>query len=372
MILSCSLDLGGAENHIYKLVTNINEEKYNFVIICLYELGTIGEMLLKRNGNITIYHNVMKNRIDLIGILKLIRIMKKENADILYISLAPLTLFWGIFSAKLTGIKAFVARSQTTNTSGSFRKLKIVNRLTLNCVNKIIAQAYSHKEYLVNRENIDPEKVIVIYNGVEIDRFSKPVDEVRLKQAIGISLGMPVVGIVGNLSPRKGHMTFLKAARKVIESFPDVLFLIVGDGIERKNLERMSRELSIQEKVLFLGSINDISHIVPLIDIAVLSSRPVGETFSNAILEYMAASKPVVATNVGSLAEQVVDGETGYLVPHDDYNALSESILRLLKDSNMACAMGKAGREMVEEKFTIQKMVKKYESLFEDLMAWNN
>ncbi|MEK0337809.1 MAG: glycosyltransferase, partial [Nitrosopumilus sp.] len=176
------------------------------------------------------------------------------------------------------------------------------------------------------------------------------------------------IGIVARLSIEKGHLVFLKAAKKIINDFYHAHFLIVGDGKERKKLEEITQELEIQSNVHFLGIRSDIPQIISLFDVAVLTSNPVVETFSNAILEYMAASKPVVATNVGSTSELVIDGETGFLIPFNDSDTLANAILRLLKDGGLAKKMGEVGREKIKERFTVQKMIAKYESLFADLV----
>jgi glycosyltransferase involved in cell wall biosynthesis len=363
LILTCSLNIGGAEKHVYDLVSNMDKRKHNFIIICLYELGVIGKNL-SRGHEAKVYHNLMRNKLDIFGVLKLISILRNEDIDILYILHTPLTLFLGVLCAKLTGIRVSIIRSPTTIPTAHRKRRRIVNLLFLNFVDIIIAQAYSQREYFIHHDSADPKKVTVIYNGVDVERFSNPSDESALRKAIGIPSGVHVVGIVARLEPQKGLTLFLNSARMVLDLFPNVYFLILGDGGERNNLEQMCKELSIQKNVLFLGMVKDVSQIVSLFNVAVLASRPVGETFSNAILEYMAASKPVIATNVGSIAEQVIDGETGYLIEYDDSAALTEAILKLLNDMHSARRMGEAGRRMVEEKFTIQKMINEYERLF--------
>lgn len=363
VILTCSLNVGGAEKHIHDLVLNSDRQKFNFVIICLYEAGAIGEALSKDSG-IKVYNDVMSNKFDIFGAWQLSRIIKNESADILFMIHTPPTLFWGILCAKINKIKATLTRSPTTNPIAHVKRRKIVNYFMLGFVDKIIAQAYSQGEHHIKHESADPSKIVVINNGVDLERFSNPGETSTLKQAMGIPSNVQVVGIVARLEPQKGLPVFLKAAKNIIDSLPQTHFFIVGDGGERKKLEQLCKELLIEKNVYFSGMVKDVSQIVSLFDVGVLSSRPVGETFSNAILEYMAASKPVVATNVGSIAEIVVDGETGYLVPSGDPEALSDALIKLLKNEDLAKKMGEAGRERVKEKFTIQKMIDKYETLF--------
>lgn len=367
----CSLNVGGTEKHIHDLVSNADRQKFNFVIICLYELGGIGKVL--KEYGIKVYHNVLRNKLDIFGVWKLNRIIRNEKADILFIVHTPLTLFWGVICSKINNIKATLTRSPTflsgspaSNPLSHFNKRKIINYFILNFVDKIIAQAYSHREYLLKDERADLDRIVVINNGLDLEHFNNSGDTLTLKKAIGIPSNVQVVGIVARLEPLKGHDMFLKAAKKIIGSLPQTHFLVVGDGIERKNLEQMCKELLIEKNVHFVGIIKYVPQIVQLFDVGVLSSRR--ETFSNAILEYMAASKPVVATNVGGTAEIVIDGETGYLVSSGDHEALSDALIKLLRDRNLAKKMGEAGRERVKEKFTIQNMINRYESLFMNLL----
>ncbi len=369
LILTCSLKLGGAERQIYNLVSNLDEQKYNIIIACLYDLGSIGELLQNEKKNININHNLLKSKLDLCGVLKLIRIMKKKNINILFIIHTPLTLFWGILCAKIAGVKASITRFTSTNPNRHIRRRRIVNYLTLNYADRIIAQAISHGEYLAKYEGVDSKKIVVINNSVDLERFNKPVNDLNLRQEIGVPSAAPIVGIVANLRPEKGHKVFLMAAKKVLDSFPQASFLIVGDGEERSVLEKITEELGIRSNVFFLGTREDIPRIITLFDVAVLASSPEVETFSNAVFEYMAASKPVVATDVGSIAEQIIDGETGLLIQYEDSVALTEAILKFLNNRDSAKKMGDAGRERVKEKFNIQKMISEYEHLFTDLMV---
>lgn len=367
MFLTCSLNIGGTENHIFHLLSNLNKEKFNPVICCLYYLGSIGKMLIDNRRDIRIYHNVIRNKWDILGFRKLMRIFKNEDIHILYMVNSPVTLFYGITCAQFSGVNACLTRMTTINPVYHPKRRKIVNTLSSTFLNRVIAQADSHKRYLIESESFSAEKIVVIYNGVDMALFNKHFNKVSIKKSLGIPLDSFVVGMVGRLAPEKNHPLFLYAAKKVVSCYPRSCFLIIGDGIERKSLESLTDELGIQSNVCFLGSRENIPEIISIFDVAVLTSNRV-EVFSNAILEYMAAGKPVVATNVGSIADQVVDRVTGFLIPPDDHEALANRILKLLYDPDLARRMGEAGRKLVEEKFTIQKMVEKYETLFRELI----
>ncbi len=366
LFLVLSLDVGGTERHIINLATHLNRDKFNLIICCFHDLGSIGKQFVSNKDGTSVYSGLIRSKYDLSGILRIYQIIKKEKIHILYTINSPLTQLWGTLLAKLSGIDVFITRVTITKPLFHGKRRKIINRLMLPFVSKVIAQADIHKEYLIEEDGIRKEKIEVVYNGVDLDKFSEPVDVTEFRQSLGIGVSDPVIGILARLSPEKGHPVFLMAAKKIVTEFPDTRFLIVGDGKEREKLESLAGELDIESNVNFLGSRKDIPRILSIIDIAVLSSNI--ETVSNAVLEYMAASRPVIATNAGSTANLVDDGKTGFLISCGDYEALAAAALTLLRDRQRAREMGEKGRERVRDNFTISKMTASYESLFLDLM----
>ena len=369
LFLMMSLNVGGTEKHVFDLISHLNEEKFNPVICCIYNLGQIGMKLSKNKKGIKIYKDIARNKWDISCLWKLFNIIKKENIDILYTIDTPLSQFWGSISAKFGGVTANITRVSMTNPTFHAGRRKLINRIMMPSVDKVIAQAYSQKEYLVNIEKIDAEKIEVIHNGVDLIKFRKSKDELALKESIGIPEDARVVGMVARLSSEKGYPVFLNTAKIILNKMPDVHFLIVGDGVEKENLKKITGRLQIESNIHFLGTVENVPQVVSIFDVAVMSSD--FDTFSNSILEYMAMSKPVVATNVGSFFEVVRQDVNGYLLQPGDPEGLAESVLKLLDDKNLAVQLGKAGRKIVEEEFSIQKMVETYEVLFEGVVKQN-
>ncbi len=150
---------------------------------------------------------------------------------------------------------------------------------------------------------------------------------------------------------------------------PEARFAIIGDGPERARLEAESAALGLGAQVLFLGARDDVPALMRALDVAVLSSRPVVETFPVTLLEAMASGVPVVSTEVGSIAALVPEGEVGFLVPSGDAEALAERIGQLLGDPELRSTLGSAGRARVERHYTVGAMVSAYAKLFEDTVA---
>ncbi|MGA2373662.1 MAG: glycosyltransferase, partial [Candidatus Korobacteraceae bacterium] len=178
-----------------------------------------------------------------------------------------------------------------------------------------------------------------------------------------------LVTTVGNIRRVKGHDVFIRAAATIAQQFPKVSFSIAGEVLEPAyfaELQALVQDLHLANHVRFDGEVTNLRQHLAAADIFVLPSR--SEGFSNAIIEAMASSLPVVATDVGGNAEAVNDGVTGFVVPPEDPGALSAAILRLLSDPLQAKAMGTAGRNLVAEKFTTEAMMNQIAGVYRNLL----
>jgi glycosyltransferase involved in cell wall biosynthesis len=216
---------------------------------------------------------------------------------------------------------------------------------------------------VTNNEKIDPSKTVVIYNGVDEERFSHFNNVSTARVELGIESNDPVLGSVSSLTPHKGHIYMFQAAPKILESFPSTKFLFVGDGNLREELEGQVKILNISSNVIFTGIRKNIPELLNLMDIFVLPSSS-REGLGISIIEAMAVEKPVVATNIGGIPEVVQDGKTGILVPPQNSEALAGAIIELLNDSGKAEKMGRMGRLRIKDAFTTQRMISEIENLY--------
>ena len=202
--------------------------------------------------------------------------------------------------------------------------------------------------------------------GIDLSRFARPVSSDAAREEMGVGTSR-VVGIVAKLSAVKGHEHFLRAAARVRERRSDVIFLVVGDGPLRPQLESLTEELGLADAVRFVGVRKDIPEVLGLMDVFVLSS--LSEGAPNVILEAMAAGLPVVASNVGGVPDIVRDGETGRLVEPGDHEALADAVLDILNDETRAGLMGRLARNVVRGEHDIDLVVEHAEQVFEELIA---
>jgi glycosyltransferase involved in cell wall biosynthesis len=242
-----------------------------------------------------------------------------------------------------------------------------LNRLLTPITDAFIAVADSHGRFLVEHTGFPQNKVAVVRNGVDAERFAPGHDVVAVRRELGLGETDPVIGIVAALRQEKNHELFLEAARRVAAQLPSARFLVVGDGPRRAELERMARDLGLSLKVQFLGARNDVPRVLSAMDVFALTSHVEANPVS--ILEAMSIGRPVVATNVGSIHEAVIEGKTGFLVPPGDAAKLSDRILQLLHAPLLAHSMGIAGRQTVVRHWSLQSMVAGYERLIESVFA---
>jgi glycosyltransferase involved in cell wall biosynthesis len=243
------------------------------------------------------------------------------------------------------------------------RKHRLAYRLMAGVPDAVFAVSEQVRQYCIEVDRINPARVQTIYNGLDLrdwDTASRPA----------IPSDELLVTTVGNIRRVKGHDVFIKAAASIVPHFPNVSFSIAGDVLEPDyfaELQALVRDLNLSDHFHFVGNVTDLHQHLFAANIFVLPSR--SEGFSNAIIEAMAASLPVVATNVGGNAEAVKDGFTGFLVPPDDPAALAAAISRLLSDQSQAKAMGAAGKAIVAENFTTEVMMTRIASAYEKLLS---
>jgi glycosyltransferase involved in cell wall biosynthesis len=276
------------------------------------------------------------------------------------------TNIFGMFGARLAGTPVRIAsRRETTGTRTAAQKK--IERFAYSLSHAIIANAKAVRSQLLS-EGIRSRKIEIIYNGVATPNAKRPAEGEN--RAIRARFGLPrdrqLVTMVANLKlPVKDHPMFLRAACRVKNELPNAAFILAGEGKLTGEIRALAGSLGIGPDLFFTGRCEDVATLLSVSDVGVLSSK--AEGFSNSILEYMAAGKPVVATKVGGAEEVVIEGETGYLVASGNDHDMAIQILKLLQDPQMAMRMGEAGRLIVERGFSCTAQLARTENLYDRL-----
>ena len=243
-----------------------------------------------------------------------------------------------------------------------------VERLLARSTSRLLTVSESVKRELERYRIGAPGQVVVLPLGLDLDRFL--VSEARageLRRELGVDARRPLVGIVARLVPIKRHEDFIAASAVVAARIPDALFLIIGDGERRVELEALARRQGLAERVRFLGWRHDLERIYADLDVVVLTSANEGSPVS--LIEAMAAARPVVATGVGGVPDLVEHGVNGLLGRAGDPSATAEAIVGLLADPERRRAIGEAGRKRVRDAYGVDRLVSDMERLYSDLMS---
>ncbi|MEA3407267.1 MAG: glycosyltransferase [Chloroflexota bacterium] len=364
LFLITELNVGGAERIVEQLASQLPRNRYRAQVACLYDPHAIGADI--QAAGIPVINLDMQAKWDLRAPYRLLRLLREENVQILHAHLFHAHLLAAIVG-KLAGTPVIIATRHSVEIGGQHRET--INRWIRPLCDAVVAVSKDVYQAEVQRSGIDPKKVTMIPNGVQLREFSNfdPAAAEKLRDAWSIQPETAIIGTVGRFVTPKGHIYLLDALASLRNQMPDIRALIIGDGPLRSSIETSVKALGLAEIVILTGTRHDIPELLSLLDLFVLPS--LWEGLPIAILEAMAAGLPVVATRVGGVPEVVVDGETGLLVPPGDPDALAQAILRLLRDPDLRHRMGQAGRARVAEHFSVEQMVRKTEALYERLLA---
>jgi len=348
-----SFGTGGLEKGIATLVDRAASD-LGHTVLCLTRSGESEKLLPpgtrvfsldKRPGN------------SLRFVLRLARILRSERPDVVH------TRNWGgmdgILAARLARLPAVLHGEHgwgMDDPDGANRKRILARRFTSRCVRGYTCVSQDIERWLLERVRVRAP-VRQIYNGVDAARFRPGRSDGRIRRGIGIPDRAFVVTICGRLDPIKDHETLFRALRELRRRHPESHLLVVGDGPERRALERQAGE-----GVWLLGERADVPQILAETDVFVLPS--LNEGISNTILEAMAAGVPVVASRCGGNPELVVDGECGCLFTPGRDDEIVGALERYASDTPLRRAHGESGRRRAIAHFGIEQMVERYEDVY--------
>lgn len=351
----------GTEKQLLMLIRHLDRSRFQ-PYLCVLRVSVWLEKEFNLCPLFVVGIDSFKTLTGLKGILRLSEWFKENGINIVQTHFRDSSIA-GILAARFAGTKTVFGTRRNQGYWLTPVELKI-QRLLDRWVTVYIVNSQSTKQWMANTEGVDFKRIEVINNGFDFAMFEAEPDTNRkqLRLSLCIPEDAPVIGIVANLRPVKDHATFLQAAYIVRAQIPAARFLIIGDGSEMPELQKLTDELNLADAVTFLGARLDVPRILAVCDIGVLSSR--SESFSNAIVEYMAAGLPVITTDVGGAKEAVDDGINGFIVPIGDFEEMGKRIIELLKSDTIK-QMGQESRKRSLERFALTSMVTRTESLYD-------
>jgi len=351
---------GGAQEHVYSLVTRLNPACYDAMVVSLSHGSSVRR--LEKAG---IRVCVIDEPDDRLAVQALAELLGPMEPEILHNHMYRAEVI-GTRAALLLGEKG-CRRPAVISTVHSSRVRCADDRQALRQLTPlmdrliVVSKAIEQK---IREEGRAGAPVSLIYNGVDLQRYNHQQPCCTLHEDYSIPEASPIVGVVARLEAEKGHRTLIEAWPLVLAAHPEAWLLVVGEGSERDSLEAQAASLGISGRVVFTGRREDVPAVTAALDISVLPSYREAQGLS--VLEAMALSRPVVASEVGGIPEMIEDGVSGLLVPPNDHVALADAIVRLLSDHPYADMIAKRGHDLVHDRFCIELMVNSIETLYDE------
>lgn len=370
------LNIGGPAIHVILLSEGLKE--YETVLVKGMEADSEGDMMdlahergvkpviVDRLGRDL---NVVR---DLSTLWHLYRLLRKERPDIVHTHTAKAGTL-GRIAARLAGVPVVIHTFHGHVLSGYFSPMKtrfftLIERWLARWSDVIINVSEKCREDLLSVGIGNDKKMITIPLGLELDRFQQQVPALagRFRERLGIPEDVPVVSHVARMVPIKRHDVFLRAIRRVWDQFPEARFVLVGDGEMRPQLERLAEELDLDDRLVWAGFVREQELIYADTDLLVLTSD--NEGLPVAVIEALASGRPVISTRVGGVPELIDEGETGYIVPPGNPEALADALVDALSDMDRLRRMGQKGQQKTLEKYNSHRLVHDIDRLYQSLL----
>jgi glycosyltransferase involved in cell wall biosynthesis len=352
------LGVGGLERVVVTICRNIDRSRFEPSVLVLRGSGVLEQELAQLDVEV-IDIGGAPGKGDYFAFRKVAREARKRRIDLFHTH-NTLPLFDAFAAARLTGVRGHVHTDHARHFPDKLRYM-IAEHFASYFLDGIVAVSDDTKKNLVHYEKIPPSRIIVIPNGIDGERFTRPVDVAAKRVALGVSSG-PVIGLAARLTEQKGVIYLLQAVVQLREQYPGLQVLIAGTGDQDDYLKRTADDLRIASAVHFLGMRLDIPELIRAFDVFVMPS--IWEGLPMALLESFAAGTPVVASDVGGVGKVIRHRENGSVVPARDPGALAAELAHVLARPELRKKYSEAGRRTFEESYSAEAMTRRYEAVY--------
>jgi glycosyltransferase involved in cell wall biosynthesis len=360
-----TLGLGGAERFLVGLCTTLPADRYQVIVSAVSGNGPRSEDLSR--AGVELWPLEARSNRDLRALFRLARFIRQRRVDIVHTHLFVGGAF-GRLAAVLAGVPIRVTTEQNAYAPGHTlpRWQVVVDALLARLTDRLVAVSQGTRDYLIQEERVPPARIRVVPNAIPWPEAVPPAQVAAVKRELGGEGRFPLLGTVARLTPQKGLEVLLQALPAVRSRFPDLLWVVLGEGELRPELESLARRLGLEDHVRFCGQRRDVPAALLGLDLFVLPS--LFEGLPLALLEAMASGTPVVATRVAGSSEVIEDGVNGRLVPPADAPALAEAIVGLLDDKEFAQRLARRGQDTVRQRYSIGPVAEEYERIYGELL----
>lgn len=360
-----SLWVGGAERLAVQVAKSIDPARFESVVWVTRGIEHSRNRMLQAELNeagIPLHVLERNSRNDLLAWRRFASFIRRRRTDVIHAHGFG-SNFWSTVVGRAAGAPVVVAHEHSWSFEGEPLRRFLDREVIARGADIFVAVSAEDRRRMIEIERIDPERIRVIPNGIAPPQPSG----LDIRTELSIPAEAPVVTIVSMLRPEKAVEVLVEASLLLRKEFPDLRVLVLGLAPKASRLPEFSSRLGLDGTVLFLGLRRDVADVLEATDATVMCSDREGTPL--AVVEYMAAAKPVVATRVGGLPDLIRDGENGFLVPPRDPPALADALAKLLRDRELRVQMGERGRERQRAEFDHDTMIEKIEELYEELFA---
>jgi starch synthase (maltosyl-transferring) len=354
LYLITSTNVGGTEKALLELIRYIDRKEFTVYVCSVKKPGTFAKALadeadgffslnLSEGGGISAIANFIP------AVLRLIQLIRAVSPSILHCFLFRANIL-GRIAGRIARVPVIISSIRVIEAQ---RAKHLIDRLTSPLATHYLAVSQAVRNHTIRHAKISPSKIVTIYNGIKTTGAgtTKPV----WRNTLSLDTDAVLLGLIGRFHKQKGHTVLLAALRLVLAQAANTHLVFCGEGEEEARLKVRAQDLGVTEHVHFVGLVENAYQMLSQIDIVVVPS--LWEGMPNVVLEAMAAGRPVVASNIAGLDEVVVAGETGLLFKPGDPHALAAALLKLIQDPSLMNRMGRAGYELVQQKFQIRTTV---------------
>ena len=365
-----NLQFGGGERVFSQIINGLNSDQYHIFLV-----SSSNERFLSaiHNPQVRYYPLDFSKRFNPVSIFKIAKIIRNNQIQIVH-GQGARAEFHARIAKRIAGNSFYVSTIAMPVEGFDVKYLRkqiyrIFDRFSERFVDKFIIVSDALRNMIINERDIPSGKVVRIYNGIEIDHYSPNEQKkyrINIRKNFNLDDNVILIGAVGRLVWQKGFEYLIESVPSIIQSIPNSKILIVGNGPLKVKLNDLSERLKVKENIIFTGFRNDIKEILDAIDILVIPSLLEGSPMI--ILEGMAMAKPIIATKIDGITEQIENNETGRLVPPRNSAALAEAIIEIIDNKELAEKIGLNARHRAESKFSVKKMVAETEKIYRSFL----
>ena len=358
--LVTSLEVGGAQHNMLQGLPRLDPTKYEHIICSIMDRMQMAEQF--RQAGIKVHTLGLNRKTDLAVVLRLRTLLKRLRPDVMHTYLLHGNVL-GRVVGRLTGVPSIIGSELTIGQARLWGR--IATKLTNPLTDAVEVNSITGGEAVVKDLGVPQEKIEVVLPGLDLDEFRSTVNRDKVRVDLGVEAGKHLVLYVGRLRPVKGVEYGIRAFAMALSQNLDLHMVLAGEGEQREELQALVKSLGISERVSFLGVRNDLPDLLSAADSVLMPSLTEG--FPRVAVEAMAASKPVIATEVGGVPEAITHGESGILVQAKDIEGMSAALVDLVRNAELQSRLSTAARNHVEQSYSVEKYVARLDEIYSRL-----